>query len=381
MKDPITKFVPPPPSEFEAQLETEQEQAEIPLQPKVRFLKPSECASYQIPKGHLLVGDQHIVRGEIFVIGGTQGVGKSRAVTYLAACGASKNDWFGRTIHHQFRTLIIQNENGILRLKDELQAVQSETDLDLDDWLRVTSPPDEGLRFSDPDFKKEICDEIERFAPSVIAIDPWNAVAGDDQQKDYLKAFSDILSACPSGDKKPAIGIVAHLRKPNLNDRRGRDGMHRLAGSYALASRPRCVFIMDPASNDETDDRVVWSCPKNNNGKLGERSAWYRTNGLFKPCSDFDWDTYDSDGHSKVGRKPKATLEDYAALLPPKGLTNTEWLQLAVRQLGVSKATFNRNLRECLCEPNPIVHKSKVTGKYHPIRRDQDKLVSKVSLP
>ena len=37
--------------------------------------------------------------------------------------------------------------------------------------------------------------------------------------------------------------------------------MHRLAGIYALASRPRCIFIMDPVGHDETDHRVVWSCP------------------------------------------------------------------------------------------------------------------------
>jgi len=254
--------------------------------------------------------------------------------------------------------------------------VQSETEVNLDDWLRITSPPEEGLRFSDPGFKREVCDEIERFNPGVIVIDPWNAVAGDDQQKDYLKAFRDIQSACPRGDDKPAIGIVAHLRKPNLNDRRGRDGMHRLAGSYALTSRPRSVFIMDAASNDESDDRVVWSCPKNNNGKLGERTAWYRTNGLYRPCSDFDWDEYDNESQTRVGRKPKASPEDYVALLPPEGLINTEWQLLAENELRVSKATFNRKLQECLSEQNPLVHKSEITGKYQPLKVGSGELVS-----
>ena len=367
--NPITKFIPTPGQENDRQSTDEQTSGDLPYSPKISFMKPSECIEYQIPEGHLLVGDQHIVRGEIFVIGGTQGVGKSRAVTYLAVCGATGQDWFGRPVHHQFRTLIIQNENGILRLKGELQAVQSEIDVNLDEWLRVTPPPDEGLRFSDPDFKREIGEEIERFQPGVIVIDPWNAVAGDDQQKDYLKAFKDILSACPTGQNKPAIGIVAHLRKPTINDRRGRDGMHRLAGSYTLSSRPRCVFIMDSASNDETDDRVVWSCPKNNNGKLGERTAWHRTNGLYIPCPDFDWEEYDTSGQSKAGRKPKATAEDCAKILPPEGLPNAEWLHLAKSELGISRATFNRKLSECVGGPTPLVHKSEVTGRYQPIKR------------
>jgi hypothetical protein len=341
--------------------------------PLIQFLKPSECANWKIPDGHHLIGDHHIVRGEIFIIGGTQGVGKSRAVTYLAGCGATGDDWFGRKVHSQFRTLVIQNENGMFRLKGELSAACEETGLNLDEWLRVSPPPDDGLRFSDPNFREEIAEEILRFRPGVIVVDPWNAVAADDTQKSYIEAFKYIQAATPAGEDKPAIGIVAHLRKPNVNDRRGRDGMHRLSGSYALASRPRSIFIMDSASNDETDDRVVWSCPKNNNGQLGQRSAWHRSGAGFVPCEDFDWDEYDADGRAEPGRPAAATPEDYAALLPPEGLTYTAWLKKAGEELGVSKATFSRAIPKCTTGPKPLVHKSAALERYQPIK---SKLVS-----
>lgn len=335
----------------------------------VQFLSPSDCANWEIPEGHHLIGEHHIVRGDIFVIGGTQGVGKSRAATHLALCGATGEDWFGRPVHSHFRTLMIQNENGMFRLKSELAAVSNEAGLNLDDWLRVTAPPDDGLRFSDPAFRDLICEEILRFKPGVIVIDPWNAVASDDTQKSYIEAFSSIQAATPAGDEKPAIGIVAHLRKPNISDRKGRDGMHRLSGSYALASRPRSVFIMEAASNDEQDDRVVWSCPKNNNGRLGQRSAWYRTEARFEPCPDFDWDEFDADGRAEPGRPASAAPEDYAALLPLEGLSHTAWLKKAIEELGVSKATFNRNIHKCLEEPKPLVHKSAALERYQPIRK------------
>jgi len=89
-RSPIGPHIPSRNTALEPSFETEKE--EDTHLPKIRFLSPSECSDYQIPEGHLLIGNQHIVRGEIFVIGGTQGVGKSRAVTYLAACGATGDD-------------------------------------------------------------------------------------------------------------------------------------------------------------------------------------------------------------------------------------------------------------------------------------------------
>jgi hypothetical protein len=50
---------------------------------------------------------------------------------------------------------------------------------------------------------------------------------------------------------------------------------------------------MQHASDDPEDNRIVWSCSKNNDGELGSRTAWYRKNGLFVPCQDFDWESFD----------------------------------------------------------------------------------------
>ena len=51
---------------------------------------------------------------------------------------------------------------------------------------------------------------------------------------------------------------------------------------------------MQAASDDTTDNRVVWTCCKNNDGDLGARSAWERRNGLFAPVADFDWTAFDA---------------------------------------------------------------------------------------
>src|SRR5205823_4103769 len=57
---------------------------------RVAFLSPSEIRAYQPPPGYCLIGDNHIQRGLPFVIGGAPGVGKSRAASRLAICGATR---------------------------------------------------------------------------------------------------------------------------------------------------------------------------------------------------------------------------------------------------------------------------------------------------
>ena len=47
---------------------------------------------------------------------------------------------------------------------------------------------------------------------------------------------------------------------------------------HVLGSMPRCVFVMQSASDDVAEDRIVWTCCKNNDGELGDRSAWIRCN-------------------------------------------------------------------------------------------------------
>ena len=111
-----------------------------------------------------------------------------------------------------------------------------------------------------------------------------------------LKPFSPFdLSFSPVGDAAPALGIIAHTRKPKSDEKaQGRALINLLAGSYVLASVPRAVFILQAASDDPSDDRIVFTCCKNNNGTLGAASAWQRRNGLFLSAEEFDWDEFNN---------------------------------------------------------------------------------------
>ena len=104
--------------------------------PRIRFYAPSELRDYQPDNGIVLVGDCHVMRGEVFLIGGEPGVGKSRAATSLGVAGATPGAfWFGLPVLRQFRTMIIQTENGRFRLRQEFSALNCDG---LEDWIRVS---------------------------------------------------------------------------------------------------------------------------------------------------------------------------------------------------------------------------------------------------
>lgn len=268
-----------------------------PIKPMLEFFKPSELSAFTPPEGFNLVGDYHVQKAAPFVIGGAPGIGKSRAAVALAIAGATSGEWFGLKVHRQFKTMILQAENGRVRLKNEFASLDCAA---LDEFVRVCSPPPLGFAFERRDFCDQLRREVENFQPDIFILDPFNRLARDDKAKDYSQAFEDLLAVLPTGDDAPALGIVAHTRKPRAEERAsGRALLNLLAGSYVIGSVPRTVFIMQSASDDTTDNRIVWTCCKNNDGELGARSAWERRNGLFVPVENFDWKTFDGDGEKR----------------------------------------------------------------------------------
>jgi hypothetical protein len=261
-------------------------------EPRIRFFSPRSLRDFVPDNDIVLVGDCHIMRGEVFVIGGEPGVGKSLSATQFAVSGATQCPWFGLTVHRQFRTMIVQTENGRYRLQLEFSSLDCD---EIENWIRVSEPPPFGITLTNTDFQADIGAALDSFKPECVIFDPWNAAAHDDKQRDYVETFDALRNLLPTGSDKPALGIVAHTRKPQPNEKRtgGTGLMHLLSGSYILTSVPRCIFVMTRGSQDETDDSVVFFNPKNSNGENAPRSAWHRRLSGFTPATDFDWKEFD----------------------------------------------------------------------------------------
>jgi hypothetical protein len=235
-------------------------------EPRIRFFSPRSLRDFVPDNDIVLIGDCHVMRGEVFVIGGEPGVGKSLGATQLAVSGATQRDWFGLTVHRQFRTMIVQTENGRWRLRAEFSALDCD---EIEKWIRVSEPPPFGLTLSNPEFQKDIGAALNAFKPECVIFDPLNAAARDDKQRDYVETFDALRDLLPTGADKPALGIIAHTRKLQSNEKRtgGTGLMHLLSGSYILTSVPRCIFIMTRGTQEKPqilpsprDSRRCW-CP------------------------------------------------------------------------------------------------------------------------
>lgn len=263
--------------------------------PYLEPLAPSQCRDWAMPEDYILAGDYHLTRGGITVIGGVPGCGKSRVAVALGIAGATGSEWMGLDVKSRFRTLIVQAENGPARLKEEFGEIGDPDGVNLDDYIRVTPSPDLGLPLHDEAFRDELREHIENLEPGVVVFDPWNRMVLDDRQKDYRAAI-DWINACLPTDpvRKPAVIIVAHLRKQSAGDgkKRGRDLLPELSGSAMIGSAARSVFVLEHGSPDDDCDVVVWTCAKNNDGREGPSSAWHRRNGLFTPADEFDLEKY-----------------------------------------------------------------------------------------
>jgi hypothetical protein len=244
-----------------------------------------ELSGYVIPSDRQLVGDNEIVKGYegVCVLAGPGSAGKSLASMSLALAGArGHGTWMGREVHRKFTTLIIQAENGLVRLKGEFAALcENHPELNLEDSIFITEPPEGGLPFHRAEFRAAIREVCERVKPDLVILDPWSQVATEDAAKEVVDKLGEIRSCFPA-ENCPGLLIIAHTKKPRPEDvRKGRGLVYLVSGSIALPNTARCVYVLLPWTDDPEDDRIYWVCPKLNNGKMYPASVWHRRFGTF----------------------------------------------------------------------------------------------------
>jgi hypothetical protein len=265
----------------------------------INFASWNEVTNYKVPEGFQLMDNMFLARGQISVVAGYPGTGKSMFSMWLAALAATgAEDFMGHKILTRFRTLVLQNENGLFPLQQRFQGVQERfPDFNFNDWIKVSEPPENGLAVSDPEFRRAVKNEIRSFDPGLVVIDPFTNLVNDLGHRDYKEALDHIRDIIPERPDQPAILIVAHCRKRGQGTKRvrGRGLLNEIIGSQVLGGQLRAAWGIDAVSDNVEDERVIVQDIKNNNGPMIGPSAWQRGVGCFDEIPDFDMDEYYSD--------------------------------------------------------------------------------------
>jgi hypothetical protein len=302
-----------------------------------KFYSPSYVVAYEPPENVNLVGEGHLQRGGTAILGGAAGIGKSFAVTNLAVAGVTGEEWFGLKVHEKFKTLMIQGENSLSRLKEEFAPYDTAL---LDDWIRVS---ESHIDFSSPGYMASVGEEIKSFDPDCIILDPWNHIITGDKLDNYTKAIKEIETLRKFGSKERLILIVAHNRKPNSDNKpSGRDLLHEISGSHKLGSYARAVFVMECMNDDNEKSLIRFTCCKNNNGALGVPTVWNFDNGRFTGESDVP-----AVGSSK---KRKGITKEQLKQALAKPVTK----KLAVKSLEATSGQSNSSCYKAFQEDSPL---------------------------
>ena len=258
----------------------------IEKRPALKIWRANELIAYEPPAHLRLVGDNEINMGYdgLALLSGPGSSGKSLAAGSLALAGAiGSGTWMGRQVHRKFKTLILQAENGSVRLKDEIEAMsRAHPEVPINDHIFISEPPEGGLPFHVPEFRRAMRKHVNEIGAQLVILDTWAQCAAEDSSKDVMDKLTEIRSCFPTGENCPGLLILAHIKKPRNDEiRRGRALTFNILGSIALPNTARCVYMLLPWSDDLEDDRIYWACTKLNNGKMYAPSVWHRRFGTF----------------------------------------------------------------------------------------------------
>ena len=277
--------------------------------------RPSELLAMTFDDSDCLLGDRLLATGQSLVVAGPGGIGKSRLLLQLAVCQITGRDFVGIETHGAGkRWLILQAENSNRRLQFDLKKLAEWTGPEA--WQQVNelltihtveTDMDALLALDDGGTVRRLERVIDESKPDVVACDAlYNFAAGDlDRDADMRATLQCLSRLVRRGNPGRALVVLHHALT-------GRAGAARATGfdraSYGRNSKvlhawTRAQINVAPGMAG-SNDVLVLSCGKNNNGKEFEPFA-IRLNPatmLYAPEPGFDLAAWQADVSGKPDR-------------------------------------------------------------------------------
>lgn len=314
----------------------EEPKPQPPLKPALKPLTVrsiDEIMAYQPDDNDLILSDGYLCKGERTVWLGQGGLGKSRLSIQLACCCTLGHDFLGiETRGKGQRWLFLQTENGMRRLKYDLEHMQQ--GYSLSEWQHIQShvffhtlegDEDGVILLNEKEHFVRAGELILRVDADVVVVDPLRDSHGGDLNGDQEMtcATRNLTRLAKVGGRTDRVLLVLHhalTGKAGAGKATGFDRSSFGRNSKVLQGWTRAQINIAPGSAENSDVLVIAS-GKNNNFKefqpfaieLDSRTMSYQV----KP--DFDMEAWQAEiTGTKKGMK-NAGEDDIFALLRAAG--------------------------------------------------------------
>ncbi|MEH6950616.1 AAA family ATPase [Nitrobacter sp. NHB1] len=254
-----------------------------------RSFSAAELAGLPVPERDWFIREW-IPNGQVTMIYGDGGVGKSLVALHMAACAASAVPWFGRPVKHgnaifmtaedsrdeiHIRLAAISREHGISL--ERMASLYPSSFADTDAVL--ASLNGEGV-LNATGLYDELVDVCEAGKPSLVVLDTLADIYGGNEViRQQVRSFVGMLRKIALRFKC-AVVVLAHPSLSGLNSGSGTSGS--TAWNNSIRSRMYFDWVKDEGQVGDPDLRVL-KLMKSNYSKIGTEIPMRYQRGAFVP--------------------------------------------------------------------------------------------------
>jgi hypothetical protein len=294
-------------------------------------------------------------KGHVMALGAKSKQGKSWTLQNLAMCLVTGGKWFG--LHQCYKSNVLYVNFEILKFNFRKRIRIICTHLGIDpngEEIRekLTCWNLKGRVPKYQEFREDLLDALEKAGFDghkfdVIVIDPWyRMAAGIDENS--AGAVGGVLNEFEAIAEEFDLAVIyiAHFSKGN---QAGKDPMDRISGSGVHGRLPDVIVtiteIGEKAPNCYAVEYTIRDFSKRDRAVGDHTVRWNEEKCVF----EYEPDVRPEVKTKTTGREEKFDLDEFVELLAWP-MTSTEWAKAALKEMGMSKGSYDRYRREAMAE-------------------------------
>ena len=309
-------------------------------------------------QGKVLMGNKYLMRGSSLFINAYSAAGKSSLAMHFALCLATGSSFFGISVIHPTKTILISAENDRDELKANFASMyqHSFSNYSLKD-LKANLHYYDGNNLSPSDFFQTLEQLIKHHKAEVVIIDPLFAFfTGNIKDQEAVSEFTrNKLQSLLTKYNCSAI-LTHHKKKPTDKDLEDLFIMKDYSGmgSSDLTNWTRAVMTLDPLSYKNPSDIFVLSLAKRGEkaGLGGMRNIYLKRSP--NPNNPY-WEQTEAPIDLKKGRD-RAAYSKYEELYDMQELNADDFKEVVCRKFNWSEDQYRRVYRNAIV-PRYVVYK------------------------